>query len=159
MLGILPKSRRQAWILDEGLELVVLVLLQCLLQFLRISEKSGLQSPHAPTLEIGLMVPRNIRGNRRVRVGSPVWLCALDHGSTPPLVLTNVLRNVLAHVLGHGVGLGHNRDAKLLMCGRPASCRPDVFESTSPRIFPLSDQERSHLLTLYPRSWTVRARD
>lgn len=86
-------------------------------------------------------------------------IVAIKNGSTPPLVLPNVLRNVVAHELGHGVGLGHNRDPKLLMCGRPASCRPDAFESTSHRFFPLSEQERSHLLTLYPQNWTARARD
>lgn len=86
-------------------------------------------------------------------------IVGIKNGSTPPLVLPNVLRNVVAHEIGHGVGLGHNRDPKLLMCGRPASCRPDAFESTSARIFPLSEQERSDLLTLYPRNWTARARD
>jgi hypothetical protein len=73
--------------------------------------------------------------------------------------LPNVVQNVIAHELGHAIGLDHNRDPQLLMCGRPAPCRPDAFESTSPRMFPLSDEERSELLALYPRNWPVRAHE
>lgn len=82
---------------------------------------------------------------------------AIKNGSTSPLSLPNVLRNVIAHELGHSVGLGHNSDPKLLMCGRPASCRPDAFEAATPRIFPLSEAERSRLLALYPRNWPIPA--
>lgn len=61
-----------------------------------------------------------------------------------PLSLPNTVRNVVAHELGHVLGLGHNDDAKTLMCGRPAPCRPADFASESARFFPLTaaDQER-----------------
>ena len=70
--------------------------------------------------------------------------------SVPPMNLPNVPRNVIAHELGHAIGLGHNSDPTTLMCGRPASCRPDLFRSDRPRMFPLTDDEKHRLLTMYP---------
>jgi hypothetical protein len=88
-----------------------------------------------------------------VKVGDRSFV-AVKNENSPPLTLPNVLRNVIAHEVGHVLGLPHNEDATLLMCGRPATCRPDTFQSDTPRFFPLSPDERNHLLALYPKDWT-----
>lgn len=76
----------------------------------------------------------------------------------PPLSLPNVARNLIAHELGHAIGLGHNADPSSLMCGRPAPCRPALFESAQPRYFPVTDAERETLMRLYPASWGAATR-
>ena len=73
--------------------------------------------------------------------------------NSPPTSLPNVMRNVIAHELGHAIGLGHNSDPAMLMCGRPATCRPGLFASQTARYFPLSAGDRSRLLAMYPRGW------
>ena len=80
-------------------------------------------------------------------------LVAIKSDRAYPLTLPNVARNVIAHELGHAIGLGHNGDPTMLMCGRPASCRPDLFASPTERYFPLADDEKSLLLRLYPAGW------
>jgi hypothetical protein len=74
----------------------------------------------------------------------------------PPLSLPNVARNVIAHELGHSIGLGHNSDPTMLMCGRPAPCRPDDFASSPMRYFPLSGADQANLLAMYPGTEPVR---
>jgi hypothetical protein len=73
--------------------------------------------------------------------------------SIPPMTLPNVARNVIAHELGHAIGLSHNGDPATLMCGRPAPCRPDLFRSEAPLIFPVTSFEKHQLLWMYPTDW------
>jgi hypothetical protein len=83
-------------------------------------------------------------------------LVAIKSDRNLPLTLPNVARNVIAHELGHAIGLGHNSDPTMLMCGRPAPCRPNLFASDTEHYFPLTALERATLLNLYPSGWQSR---
>ena len=86
-------------------------------------------------------------------MSEPTALVGIKSARNYPLTLPNVARNVIAHEMGHAIGLAHNADPTLLMCGRPSSCRPDAFQSTSEHYFPLADDEKALLLRLYPADW------
>ncbi len=81
-------------------------------------------------------------------------MIAIRGENTFPCNMPNVCRNVIAHEMGHTIGLLHNSDPAMLMCGRPATCTPDLFASPTTHYFPLTDEDKARLLRLYPKDWT-----
>ena len=80
-------------------------------------------------------------------------IVGIRDSQTPPLSLPNVARNIIAHEIGHAIGLGHNNDPTTLMVGRPSPYRPDVYQSSEARYFPITEVEKAFLLKLYPPTW------
>ena len=83
-------------------------------------------------------------------------LIAIKSARAYPLTLPNVARNVIAHEFGHALALGLDSDPAMLMCGRPAPCRPDSFQAMNQHYFPLTTDEKALLLRLYPADWRSR---
>jgi hypothetical protein len=84
-------------------------------------------------------------------------LVGIKSETLAPLTLRNVQRNVIAHELGHALGLAHNADPRMLMCGRPAPCRPGAFASDHDWYFPLNAGDTASLLKMYPATWKPAA--
>jgi hypothetical protein len=108
---------------------------------------------------------RRVKGNIVVALSQGDFISFAAHSATDkavvaikdhrlfPLTLPNVARNVIAHELGHAIGLSHNDDPAMLMCGRPAPCRPDLFATEGAKYFPLSELDKANLRRMYPPNW------
>lgn len=89
-----------------------------------------------------------------ISFGRPIYrrgfaLVGIKANDAYPFTRKNVARNVIAHEIGHAIGVRHNADPASLMCGRPASCRPTLFESSRRHFFPLTAVVDSELRAAY----------
>jgi hypothetical protein len=79
----------------------------------------------------------------------PKVLVAIPSDRTSPPTLSHHVRHDVAHELGHVIGLGHNDDETALMCGG-VWCH---FAVPRGGFLPLTKEEETKLLEMYPPNW------